>query len=61
MHCVSTYPTPPEELKLNVIKTYKKKYPEIIIGYSGHETGLSTTYAAVALGAKIIERNRQLF
>ena len=57
LHCVSTYPTPPEELNLNVIKTYKKKYPEIIIGYSGHETGLSTTYAAVALGAKIIERH----
>ena len=57
LQCVSTYPTPPEELNLNVIKTYKKKYPEIIIGYSGHETGLSTTYAAVALGAKIIERH----
>ena len=57
LHCVSTYPTPTEELNLNVIKTYKNRYPEIIIGYSGHETGLSTTYAAVALGAKIIERH----
>ena len=57
LHCVSTYPTPPEELNLNVIKTYKEKYPKTIIGYSGHETGLSTTYVAVALGAKIIERH----
>jgi len=57
LHCISTYPTPPEELNLNVIKTYQEKYPNIIIGYSGHETGLSTTYAAVALGAKIIERH----
>jgi len=57
LHCVSTYPTPTEELNLNVIKTYKEKYPNIIIGYSGHETGLSTTYAAVALGAKIVERH----
>ena len=57
LHCVSTYPTQPEELNLNVIKTYQKKYPNIIIGYSGHETGLSTTYAAVAIGAKIIERH----
>mgnify|MGYP003332286869 CR=1 FL=1 len=39
------------------IKTYQKKYPNLIIGYSGHETGLSTTYAAVALGAKIVERH----
>jgi len=57
LHCVSTYPTPASELNLNVIKTFQSKYPNIIIGYSGHETGLSTTYAAVALGAKIIERH----
>jgi len=57
LHCVSTYPTPTEELNLNVIKTFKSKYPNLIIGYSGHETGLSTTYAAVAMGAKIIERH----
>ena len=57
LHCVSTYPSPPNELNLNVIKTFQKRYPDFIIGYSGHETGLSTTYAAVALGAKIIERH----
>ena len=57
LQCVSTYPTMPHELNLNVIKAYQKKYPNLIIGYSGHETGLSTTYAAVALGAKIIERH----
>ena len=57
LHCVSTYPTTTSELNLNVIKTFQSKYPNLIIGYSGHETGLSTTYAAVALGAKIIERH----
>ncbi len=57
LHCVSTYPTPPEELNLNVLKTFQKNYPNLIVGYSGHETGLSTTYAAVALGAKIVERH----
>jgi N-acetylneuraminate synthase len=57
LHCVSTYPTPTNELNLNVIKTFQSKYPNLIIGYSGHETGLSTTYAAVAMGAKIIERH----
>ena len=39
------------------VKWCEEKYPDLIIGYSGHETGLSTTYAAVALGAKIIERH----
>jgi len=57
LHCVSTYPTSTNELNLNVIKTFQSKYPNLIIGYSGHETGLSTTYAAVAMGAKIIERH----
>jgi len=57
LHCVSTYPTPTSELNLNVLKTYQSQYPNLIIGYSGHETGLSTTYAAVALGAKIVERH----
>ena len=57
LHCVSSYPTPTNELNLNVIKTFQSKYPNLIIGYSGHETGLSTTYAAVAMGAKIIERH----
>jgi len=57
LQCVSTYPTHPSELNLNVIKSFQQKYPDTIIGYSGHETGLSTTYAAVAIGAKIIERH----
>ena len=37
LQCVSTYPTMPHELNLNVIKTYQKKYPHLIIGYSGHD------------------------
>ena len=40
-----------------MIKTLKQKYPQKIIGYSGHEVGIPTTVAAVALGAKIIERH----
>ncbi len=56
-HSTSTYPCPPEELNLRMIKTLKEKYPECPIGYSGHETGLSTTWAAVALGATFVERH----
>jgi len=40
-----------------MIITLAKKYPEAIIGYSGHETGLSPSYAAVALGALFVERH----
>lgn len=57
LHATSTYPCPPDELNLNVIKTYLDKFPENIIGYSGHESGLVTSAVAVSFGAKIIERH----
>lgn len=53
----STYPCKLEELNLNVIRTYKEKFPHVPIGYSGHETGLAPTLAAVALGASFVERH----
>ena len=53
----STYPCKLGELNLRVINSYKEKYPEIPIGYSGHETGLAPTLAAVALGATFVERH----
>ncbi|MFA6541271.1 MAG: N-acetylneuraminate synthase family protein [Bacteroidota bacterium] len=56
-HSTSTYPCPPEELNLTMIATLKKLYPECPIGYSGHETGLAPTWAAVALGATFVERH----
>lgn len=57
MHCNSCYPAPDEELNLNYIKTLKKKYPNHIIGYSGHELGISASLIAADLGAKVIERH----
>ena len=53
----STYPCSLDELNLKVIQTFKEIYPEIPIGYSGHETGLAPTLAAVALGATFVERH----
>lgn len=53
----STYPCNLDELNLNVIKSYKERFPHLPIGYSGHETGLAPTLAAVALGAAFIERH----
>lgn len=56
-HSTSTYPCPNEELNLKMITTLRNKYPEIPIGYSGHETGLAPTWAAVSLGANFVERH----
>ena len=58
LQCTSSYPLPDNQVNLNVIKTYKNEFGhDTIIGYSGHETGISLTLAAVSLGAKIIERH----
>jgi len=56
LHCTSAYPCPPAELNLKMVDTLLKKFP-CPIGYSGHETGLATTVAAVALGASAVERH----
>ena len=53
----STYPSAVSELNLMVIRSFYEKYPNVPIGYSGHETGLAPTLAAVALGASFIERH----
>ena len=55
-HSTSSYPCKYEELNLRMITTLREKYP-VPIGYSGHETGLSPTWAAVALGANFVERH----
>lgn len=55
-HSTSTYPCVPTELNLKMIQTLKSEFA-CPIGYSGHEVGLQTTYASVALGASFIERH----
>ena len=52
----STYPCKPEELNLRAIQSLRERYG-VPVGYSGHETGLQTTVAAVALGAVFVERH----
>ena len=57
MHTNSTYPCPMEDLNLRYIEHLKQKYPNKEIGYSGHEFGLVSTFAAQAIGATWIERH----
>lgn len=58
MHTNSTYPCPSSELNLNYIYYLKENYGQNAeIGYSGHEFGLVTTYAAVAMGSTWVERH----
>jgi len=55
-HSTSSYPCRPEELNLKMIQTLAREF-DCPIGYSGHEVGLQTTYAAMVLGACFLERH----
>jgi N-acetylneuraminate synthase len=55
MHCTSTYPSKPEELNLNCIIDFKKRYKWTKVGFSNHNPGIIFIPIAVALGAEIVE------
>ncbi|MDA7836633.1 N-acetylneuraminate synthase family protein [Salibacteraceae bacterium] len=57
LHCVSEYPTRPENVNLATITYLLKHYPEFRIGYSDHTIGIATPAAAVAMGAQMIEKH----
>ena len=56
LHACSTYPAYYDELNLKVIPALKQRY-NVLVGYSGHETGLPSSVAAVVMGACMIERH----
>jgi N-acetylneuraminate synthase len=56
MHATSTYPLDPKEANLRMIHTLRERFG-VPVGYSGHETGLQVSLAAVALGADALERH----
>ncbi|KAB2850391.1 MAG: shikimate dehydrogenase [Ignavibacterium sp.] len=57
LHCVSEYPTKPEHVNLRTISYLLKNYGQYTIGFSDHTVGISAPVAAVAMGAKIIEKH----
>jgi N-acetylneuraminate synthase len=56
LHTCSAYPSDYNELNLKVISALRERY-NLPVGYSGHETGIPSSSAAVALGACIVERH----
>src|SRR5204862_156296 len=56
LHSCSAYPAHYEELNLRVISVLQQRFG-VPIGYSGHETGIPSSVASVALGARMIERH----
>lgn len=56
LHCVSKYPCPPEELRLSTMDLLRERYG-VTTGFSDHSIGIDSALAAVALGARIIEKH----
>jgi sialic acid synthase len=58
LHCTASYPVRDwAELNLRCIATLRDTYPELVIGWSGHDNGIAMATAAYALGARIIEKH----
>ena len=57
MQCTSGYPPPHEELNLRVIETFRKQFPDIVIGFSSHDSGIAMPLAGYMLGARIFEKH----
>lgn len=57
MQCVSNYPANYEDLNLKVIKTLRKEFKNTVIGFSSHDTGVSSVIGAYYMGARIFEKH----
>ncbi len=57
MHCTSVYPTPSHLVRLGALADLRAAFADAVIGLSDHTTGNYTCFAAVALGAAVVERH----
>lgn len=57
LQCTSSYPAEHHDLNLRVIETYRRQFPETVIGLSDHENGIAMATAAYILGMRIVEQH----
>lgn len=57
LHATTDYPTAPEDVNLLAMTTVSSAFPGVVVGYSDHTLGIEVPVAAVALGAKVIEKH----
>jgi sialic acid synthase len=57
LQCTAAYPPEYEQLDLAVIPKYRKLFPDAVIGFSGHDSGIAMSAVAYALGARVIEKH----
>ncbi len=57
MHCVSSYPVKNKDANIKAILTFRKKFKDVLVGYSDHTVGNNAAKYSVLLGAQIIEKH----
>lgn len=57
LQATASYPVEPDEMNLKVIETYRQQFPDIVIGLSDHQDGISLASIAYMLGARVIEKH----
>jgi sialic acid synthase len=57
LQCTAAYPPEYDQLDLGVIATYRERFPQAVIGFSGHDSGIAMSAVAFATGARIIEKH----
>lgn len=57
MHCTSLYPTPYDQVRLGALKDLAASFPDAVLGLSDHSLGNYTCFAAIPLGASILEKH----
>jgi N-acetylneuraminate synthase/sialic acid synthase len=57
MQCTSGYPPSFEELNIRVIETFRREFPELVIGFSSHDNGIAMPLIGYMLGARAVEKH----
>ncbi|HKT05006.1 MAG TPA: N-acetylneuraminate synthase family protein [Rugosimonospora sp.] len=57
LQCTAVYPAAPADLNLSVITRYREEFPDVVIGFSGHDSGPELSWVACALGARVVEKH----
>ncbi|MFC9591239.1 N-acetylneuraminate synthase family protein [Streptomyces sp. NPDC056944] len=57
LQCTAVYPAAPSDLNLAVIETFRREFPDVVVGFSGHDLGPEAAFLAHAVGARVVEKH----
>ncbi len=57
LQCTAVYPARPDQLNLGVLRSFRAEYPDVVVGYSGHDIENEAALVAFAMGARVVEKH----